>query len=99
MQQMCDIVNSRNNIFEKAFLLLVLVSYTQAFNDGNKRTARIISNAVLMANGYCPLSFRTVKASDYKKAMLLFYEQNNLTEFKKVFMDQYEYAVNKYFNN
>ena len=38
------------------------------------------------------------KASDYKKAMLLFYEQNNLTEFKNIFMSQYEYAVNKYFN-
>ena len=99
MQQMCDIVNTRNNIFEKALLLLVLVSYTQAFNDGNKRTARIISNAILMANGYCPLSYRTIKASEYKKAMLLFYEQNNLTEFKKIFMNQYEYAVNKYFNN
>ena len=98
MQQMCDLVNARNNVFEKALLLLILISYIQAFNDGNKRTARIISNAILMEYGYCPLSYRSVKASDYKKAMLLFYEQNNLTEFKKIFMSQYEYAVNKYFN-
>ena len=98
MQQMCDLVNARDNIFEKALLLLVLLSYIQPFNDGNKRTARIISNAILMENGYCPLSYRSVKASDYKKAMLLFYEQNNITEFKKIFMGQYEYAVNKYFN-
>jgi len=98
MQQMCDLINSRDNVFEKALFLLVLISYIQAFNDGNKRTARIISNAVLMEYGYCPLSYRSVKASDYKKAMLLFYEQNNITEFKKVFIDQYEYAVNKYFN-
>ncbi len=70
----------------------------QPFNDGNKRTARIISNAILMENGYCPLSYRSVKASDYKKAMLLFYEQNNIIEFKKIFISQYEYAVNKYFN-
>jgi len=97
-QQMCDLVNAKDNVFEKALLLLVLLSYIQAFNDGNKRTARIISNAILMENGYCPLSYRSVKASDYKKAMLLFYEQNNITEFKKIFMGQYEYAVNKYFN-
>jgi len=51
-----------------------------------------------MESGYCPLSFRSVKASDYKKAMLLFYEQNNITEFKKIFISQYEFAVNKYFN-
>jgi Fic family protein len=98
MQQMCDLVNTRDNVFEKALLLLVLISYIQAFNDGNKRTARIISNAILLEYGYCPLSYRSVKASDYKKAMLLFYEQNNLTEFKKIFISQYEYAVNKYFN-
>ncbi|GAA3623321.1 Fic family protein [Flavivirga jejuensis] len=98
MQQMCDLVNTRDNVFEKALLLLILISYIQAFNDGNKRTARIISNAILMEYGYCPLSYRSVKASDYKKAMLLFYEQNNLTEFKKIFINQYEYAVNKYFN-
>jgi Fic family protein len=98
MQQMCDLVNTKKNVFEKVLLLLVLISYIQPFNDGNKRTARIISNAVLMEYGYCPLSYRSVKASDYKKAMLLFYEQNNITEFKKVFINQYEYAVNKYFN-
>jgi len=98
MQQMCDLVNTTDNVFEKALLLLVLLSYIQPFNDGNKRTARIISNAILMENNYCPLSYRSVKASDYKKAMLLFYEQNNITEFKKLFMSQYEYAVNKYFN-
>ena len=77
---------------------MLLLSYIHAFNDGNKRTARIISNAILMENGYFPLSYRSVKASEYKKAMLLFYEQNNITEFKKIFMNQYEYAVNKYFN-
>lgn len=98
MQQMCDLVNARDNVFEKTFLLVILISYIQAFNDGNKRTARIISNAILMEQGYCPLSYRSVRVSDYKKAMLLFYEQNNLTEFKKIFLNQYEYAVNKYFN-
>ena len=98
MQEMCDLVNATDNIFERALLLLVLLSYIQPFNDGNKRTARIISNAILMESGYCPLSYRSVKASDYKKAMLLFYEKNNITEFKKIFMSQYEYAVYKYFN-
>ena len=59
--------------------------YIQAFSDGNKRTARITSNAILIANGYCPLSFRSVDSIDYKKAMLIFYEQNNLYAFKQIF--------------
>ena len=65
--------------------------------DGNKRTARITSNAILIANGYCPLSFRSVDSIDYKKAMLIFYEQNNLYAFKQIFIDQFEFAVREYF--
>jgi hypothetical protein len=29
--------------------------------------------------------------------MLLFYEQNNITAFKKIFIEQFEFAVNTYF--
>ena len=93
----CNLINGKNNVFEKALLALVLLSYIQAFSDGNKRTARITSNAILMANGYCPLSFRTVDSIDYKKAMLIFYEQNNLYAFKQIFIEQYEFAVREYF--
>lgn len=97
LRDMCDLVNSRQNVFEKALLLLVLISYIQAFNDGNKRKARIISNAILINYGYCPISFRTVDSIDYKKAMLIFYEQNNITAFKKIFIEQFEFAVKTYF--
>lgn len=93
----CSLVNSKENIFDKAFLLLLLLSYIQAFEDGNKRTARLMSNAVLISQNHCPISFRTVDSIDYKKAMLVFYEQNNISAFKKIFMEQYEFAVNTYF--
>lgn len=97
LQNMCDLVNSKNNTFEKSLLLLVLLSYIQAFNDGNKRTARIVSNACLIHNRHCPISFRTIDSVQYKKAMLLFYEQNNISVFKNIFIDQFEFAVNTYF--
>lgn len=93
----CDLINGKGNIFEKALLTLVLLLYIQPFSDGNKRTARITSNAILIANGYCPLSFRSVDSIDYKKAMLIFYEQNNLYAFKQIFMEQFEFAVREYF--
>lgn len=97
LQQTCDLVNARDNVFEKALYILVLLSYIQAFNDGNKRVARITSNAILIANRYCPISFRTVDSIDYKKAMLLFYEQNNISAFKQIFIEQFRFAVNTYF--
>jgi len=94
---MCELVNMKENIFEKALLLLVLISYIQPFEDGNKRTARIVSNAILLNHAYCPISFRTVDAIEYKKAMLVFYEKNNISNFKKIFIDQFEFAVKTYF--
>lgn len=97
LEQTCRLINSKKNIFEKALLTLVLISYIQPFMDGNKRTARIVSNAILMNENYCPLSFRTVDSIDYKKAMLLFYEQNNISRFKEIFITQFEFAVKTYF--
>ena len=72
-------------------------SSIQAFSDGNKRVARIMANALLIANKHCPVSFRTVDAVDYKKAMLLFYEQNNISAFKQIFINQFKFAVENYF--
>ncbi len=97
LQDMCDLLNNKTNIFEKAIIVLLLISYIQPFIDGNKRTARIVCNAILLHFKYCPLSFRTVDTIDYKKAILLFYEINNLSAFKKIFIEQYAFAVNTYF--
>ena len=97
LENMCRLINRKENVFEKSLLALVLLSYIQAFNDGNKRTARIVSNAILIAHEYCPISFRTVDAVEYKKAMLVFYEQNNISPFKKIFIDQFNFAVKTYF--
>lgn len=97
LEDTCRLVNGKKNVFEKALLTLVLLSYIQAFADGNKRTARITSNAILIAYRYCPISFRTVDSVDYKKAMLIFYEQNNISAFKKIFIDQFAFAVQTYF--
>ncbi|MFO7878641.1 MAG: Fic family protein [Bacteroidales bacterium] len=97
LKDACNLINKKSSVFEKALMALVLISYIQPFMDGNKRTARIVSNAILMNEKYCPLSFRTVDSIDYKKAMLLFYEQNNISYFKEIFINQFEFAVNTYF--
>ncbi len=97
LEDSCALINGKENVFEKALLTIVLLSYIQPFADGNKRTARIAGNAILLAWGYCPLSFRTVDSVDYKKAMLLFYEQNNIAAFKQIFIEQYEFATRNYF--
>ena len=97
LSDMCNLVNTKEDVFEKTLILLMLISYIQPFADGNKRTARLISNAILLSHNYCPLSYRTIDPMNYKKAMLSFYEQNNIHAFKIIFINQYEFAVNMYF--
>jgi len=81
----------------KSLLIILIISYIQPFEDGNKRTARLFGNAILLANNYCPLSYRSVDENDYKKAMLLFYEQNSARFFKELFIQQFEFSLNNYF--
>ena len=75
-----------------------MISYIQPFADGNKRTARMLTNALLLANDYYPLSYRSVDETYYKKALVLFYEQNSLYYLKQIILDQYKFALNTYFN-
>ncbi len=96
-EKMIELINNKKDFFEKSFLCLVLLSYIQPFEDGNKRTARLISNAVLLAYNSTPMSYRAVDEVEYKKANLLFYERNNITYFKYIFMQQFEFAVKNYF--
>ena len=102
--QIQDAINQLENNLQKidppivqAFGTLVFISYIQPFADGNKKTARILSNAILLANSYYPLSYRSVDEIEYKKALIIFYEQFNIYYFKKLFLDQYKFSVDNYF--
>jgi Fic family protein len=89
--------NKTDIIPEKALIFLAMISYLQPFTDGNKRTSRMISNAVLLANGYFPLSYRSVDEVEYKKALIIFYEQNNIFYLKRIFLEQQQFAIDNYF--
>ena len=82
---------------EKALAAVLLISYIQPFEDGNKRTARTVGNALLLAADYCPLSYRSADEIEYKKGMILFYEQNDWSYFKTIFTDQFRQGIEKYF--
>ena len=97
LERTCAWVNQKTDIFEKAILLMLLIAYIQPFVDGNKRTSRICGNALLQSYDACPLSYRSMDEIEYKKAVLLFYEQNNLSFFKTLFLKQFEFAVENYF--
>ncbi|MCX6763666.1 MAG: Fic family protein [Candidatus Moranbacteria bacterium] len=98
LEKTCELVNREKNPFAKALLLSIMIAYIQPFEDGNKRTSRMISNAALLARNICPLSYRSVDEVEYKKAVILFYEKNNLSYFKQLLIEQFEFAVKNYFS-
>ncbi|MFH1565578.1 MAG: Fic family protein [bacterium] len=90
-------INKSKYPLEKALLAITMISYIQPFADGNKRTARMLANAILVAHDFYPLSYRSVDESYYKKALIIFYEQNSLYPLKEIIKDQYLFAINTYF--
>jgi len=98
LEKTTKLINEKKSFFEKAFIALIMISYIQPFEDGNKRTARMFTNAILLAHNSIPLSYRIIDIVEYKKASILFYEINNVSYLKKIFIDQFEDAVNNYFN-
>lgn len=97
MEGLVALLHRTKHPLERAMLAVLLLSCIQPFEDGNKRTARVLGNAILVAADYCPLSNRSVDETGYRKAVLLFCEQNNLGYFRKLFLEQFRMAVNTYF--
>jgi fido (protein-threonine AMPylation protein) len=97
MEKMSEGINKAEDPWSKALMALLSISYIQPFEDGNKRTSRLMANACLLAVGMCPLSFRSVNDERYKKAILLFYELGNASLMKEIFIEQVDFAVSNYF--
>lgn len=89
-------VSRMSTAYDKSLLALLGIGYIQPFEDGNKRTSRLMANAILLAYGLAPLSYRSVDENEYREAMLVFYELNSAMPFKNIFMSQYDFAARNY---
>lgn len=82
--------------YAKAFTALLGLAYIQPFEDGNKRTSRLMANAILLAYNLAPLSYRSIEENEYREAVLVFYELNSIIPLKKIFIEQYNFAARNY---
>ncbi len=82
---------------EKAFIAHFMIPYIQPYADGNKRTGRMLTNAILLAHDLYPLSYRSIDEDEFKKALILFYEQISIHEIKRLFIEQVKFANETYF--
>lgn len=71
------IVSSNDDVVEKAISALLYIKRKQIFLDGNKRTAVIFANHILIKSGSGLLVVPNEKVSEYKKLLIEYYETND----------------------
>lgn len=89
-------INQIEDPFEQSFFALVHLSYMQAFEDVNKRTARLVANISLIKKNLRPLSFIDVDQGAYVKALLGVYEKNDVSLMRDLYLWAYTRSSQKY---
>ena len=89
-------VNRIEDPFEQSLFSIVHLSYLQAFEDVNKRTARLVANIPLTNKNLRPLSFVDVDADAYVYALLGIYERNDITLIRDLYMWAYTRSSQRY---
>jgi hypothetical protein len=88
--------NAIKDPFEQSFFSLVHLSYLQAFEDVNKRTARIVANIPLIKANLKPLSFADVSQEAYVKALLGVYEKVDPCLMRDLYVWAYTRSSHRY---
>lgn len=97
MKKTMHAININPSPLEKALIALAMISYIQPYTDGNKRTARMLTNAILLAHDCYPLSYRSIDEDEFKQSLILFYEQGSIFHLKRLFLSQLRFAYTTYF--
>ncbi len=75
---------------EIAIDIMLWIMRTQMFIDGNKRTAMLVANKIMIENGCGIISIPIDKQSDFYRLLIKYYETNDKDELSKFI---YEYAI------
>jgi len=89
-------LNKINDPFEKSLFSLIHLSYLQAFEDVNKRTARLLANIPLIKENLKPLSFIDVNQTAYINALLGVYEKNDVHLIRDLYLWAYQRSSQRY---
>lgn len=81
------------DIWSSALATILAISYIQPFEDGNKRTARVLANGFLYANDSVPLVLGNVDPTRYRRACLAFYELGNTYLMKEILQESWKRTV------
>lgn len=91
-----DKINQIEDPFEQSLFSIIHLSYLQAFEDVNKRTARLVANIPIIKANLKPLSFTEVEQQAYVSALLGVYERNDISLIRDLYIWAYNRSSQKY---
>ena len=80
VKQDIDDINRIDNAVEKAIEALLYIMKKQIFLDGNKRTAVLFANQILIKNGKGLIVIPAEKTDEFKKLLVYYYETDKKDE-------------------
>lgn len=81
-EELNDILSSDMEIIDKSIELLLYTMKKQIFIDGNKRTAVIFANHLLISHGLGLIVIPENKVESYRKLLIDYYEEKDLQSIK-----------------
>ena len=87
VKQEIEDLNSIKSVIDRSIEALLYIMKKQIFLDGNKRTAVLFANHILIRNGKGLIVIPAELVNEYKKLLVQFYESNNKKEIKKFIKD------------
>ncbi len=82
------IINKSKTPYIRALLALAFIPYLQIFEDGNKRTGRMLANALLISSIGRGFSLRKVDARKLAIAYLSFYEFSSMQSLETILQNE-----------
>ncbi|MCR5457643.1 MAG: Fic family protein [Clostridiales bacterium] len=82
-----SILSSGKEKIDIAIELILYITKTQVYNDGNKRTAVILGNHYMIANALGLIVIPFDKVAEFKEKLVLYYEDKDLESVKDFLKD------------
>lgn len=92
-EKMLETAGKITRPFSQAVYVHCNLAYLQYFEDGNKRTSRLMQTAILAAHQLTPIFLQEKSIPDYLTSVLHYYETGDYTLYKRLFLKEYKHTI------
>ena len=94
-----QLLNQIKHPIIRAIAYFLINAKTQYFYDGNKRTARLMMNGILLDNGYPMLNIKAKDKLPFNQMMIKYYDTNNIIDGVYYLIEYYTNQINQLNDN